>query len=242
MADLDLAAARRALRATASATDARFLQGYFRTGPGEYGAGDRFLGVRVPAVRAVARAHRALPRKAVAALLRSRWHEERLLALLILVEQHRHGDGEARAAIRDLYLANTRHINNWDLVDSSAPAIVGPHVDPARPRLAERLAASNSLWERRIAMLATFHWIKQGDVRPALRIARLLRDDPHDLIHKAVGWGLREVGLRDRAAEEAFLGEHAAIMPRTMLRYALERLPPARRAFYMRREGVTRAR
>src|SRR6476659_1435486 len=119
MADTDLASARRALRATASAGDARFLQGYFRTGPGEYGAGDRFLGVRVPAVRAVARAHRALPRKSVEALLRSRWHEERLLALLILVDQHRRADASGRAAIRDLYLAHTRHINNWDLVDSS---------------------------------------------------------------------------------------------------------------------------
>jgi 3-methyladenine DNA glycosylase AlkD len=182
-----------------------------------------------------------MPRADLLALLRSKWHEERLLALLVMVELHRRGDAPLRAAILHTYLAHARCVNNWDLVDLSAPRIVGPHVDPARPALLEKLARSPSLWERRIAMLATFHWIAAGDPRPALRIARMLRDDPHDLIHKAVGWGLREVGKRDRAREEAWLDRHCARMPRTMLRYAIERLPPARRAYWLARPRISAA-
>ena len=241
MGESKLGAVRREMRRQADPHDAKFLQRYFKTGPGEYAEGDRFLGLRVPAMRRLARSHRDLPRDDLLALLRSPWHEERLLALLVLVDLHRRGDGELRKAILHTYLAHTRFVNNWDLVDLSAPRIVGPHVDPARPAMLEQLARSPLLWERRIAMMATFHWIALRDFRPALRIARMLRDDPHDLIHKAVGWGLREVGKRDAACEERYLEQHAARMPRTMLRYAIERLAPARRAYWLARPRLSAA-
>ena len=168
----------------------------------------------------------------VAALLKSPWHEARLLALFILVRQHKHGDERTRERIHRLYLKTTRHINNWDLVDSSAEYLVGAHVGVRGRVLLRRLARSSSLWDRRIAMLATFHHIKLLNFTPALDIAKLLVRDEHDLIHKAVGWMLREIGNRDRAVEEAFLREHGAHMPRTMLRYAIERFPePLRRRY-----------
>jgi 3-methyladenine DNA glycosylase AlkD len=207
---------------------------FFKTAPGEYGAGDRFLGITVPVLRKLAASHQQAPLATLRTLLKSRWHEERLLALLILARQYAASDRAHRNAIYRLYMAHTRHINNWDLVDCSAEHIVGAHlVGRQRSRL-RRLATSSSLWERRIAILATFHYIKRGEFDETLRIARLLRDDRHDLIHKAVGWMLREVGKRDRRAEEAFLREHAGRMPRTMLRYAIERFPPRLRARYLR--------
>ena len=226
----------RELRRFADPRDAEVLQRFFKTGPGEYGEGDRFLGVRVPRLRALAREFRSMPREQVLALLRSAWHEERLLALLLLVEQYRRGSDDDREAIHEAYLAHTAHIDSWDLVDGSAEHIVGAHLDPAKPALLERLARSESVWERRIAILATFHWIKRGDPGLALRLARLLLQDRHDLIHKAVGWMLREVGKRDLAAEEAFLREHYRTMPRTMLRYAIERFPEELRRQYLRGE------
>lgn len=231
-----LAAVRRDLRALANPADAVFLQRFFRTGPGEYGAGDRFLGIRVPATRRLARQYRLLPRADVDRLLASPWHEARLLALLLLVAQYRRADADGRAAIHRLYLAHTHRVNNWDLVDLSAEHLVGAHLAAtgAGTALLERLARSDMLWERRIAMLATFHTIKRGDFEPALRIAGLLLNDPHDLIHKAVGWMLREVGNRDRARAEAFLRPHYRQMPRTMLRYAIERFPEPLRQAYLR--------
>jgi 3-methyladenine DNA glycosylase AlkD len=181
------------------------------------------------------REYRNLPLASVVTLLRSPWHEERLLALLILVGQHVRGDDRTRQAIHQLYLRNTRSINNWDLVDSSAAQIVGAHLETRDRRVLRRLARSKSVWERRIAMIATFHYIRQGDFADALAIAALLRHDEHDLIHKAVGWMLREIGKRNRAAEERFLRTHARGMPRTMLRYAIERFPPTLRRTYMAR-------
>jgi 3-methyladenine DNA glycosylase AlkD len=228
-----VATVRRELRALADPARAALLQRYFKTGPGEYGAGDKFLGLTVPAVRKLARAHRALPLADVRALLRSRWHEERLLALLVLVDRYARGTPAEREAIYRLYLGSTRYIDNWDLVDVSAKDIVGPHVDPRDIAVLERLARSRSVWERRIAVLSTFRWIAQGTCAPSLRIARMLRDDPHDLIHKAVGWMLREVGNRDPAAAERFLRDHQRLMPRTMLRYAIEKLPERRRREYL---------
>ena len=227
---------RRALEALRDPEVAAHSARYFKSGPGEYGAGDRFLGVRVPQLRTLARAHRALPHEVVLEHLRSPWHEERLLALLILVEQHRRGDAEARERIHRRYLDHTRFVSNWDLVDVSAEHLVGPHVDPADLTLLEGLAGSSSVWERRIAIIATFHWTRLGVVEPALRIADRLQGDPHDLIHKAVGWMLREVGKRDPQRFEAFLAERYRRMPRTMLRYAIERLPAARRQGYLRGE------
>ncbi len=233
----DLDSVRSELAELADPEAAAFLQRFFKTGPGQYGEGDRFLGIRVPRLRALVARTRGLPMDDVLALLRSPWHEERLLALLILVDRYRRGGPEERETVFRTYLAHTRHINNWDLVDASAEHIVGPHVSPDDLRLLEKLARSESVWERRIAMLATFHWTRRGEVEPALHIAALLAHDDHDLIHKAVGWMLREVGKRDRDAEVRFLRTHAPTMPRTMLRYAIERFPPEeRKALLQRRE------
>jgi 3-methyladenine DNA glycosylase AlkD len=223
----------RELHALANPKDGEFLQRFFKTGKGQYGEGDRFLGIRVPRVRALVRRYRTLPLEQVLTLLQSPWHEQRLLALLLLVEQYRRGTDGERDAIYRVYLANTQFINNWDLVDSSAEHIVGAHLDPRKLRGFEQLARSDSLWERRIAMLATFHWIKQNEFGPALRVAKMLLRDSHDLIHKAVGWMLREIGKRDLEVEEQFLREHLHEMPRTALRYAIERLPEARRRKYL---------
>lgn len=225
---------RRALEALADPAVAAHSARFFRSGPGGYGEGDRFLGIRVPQLRALARTHRALPLADALEHLRSPWHEERLLALLVLVEQHRRGDAEARERLHRVYLEHARFVNNWDLVDTSAPQLVGAQLEPGDLAPLERLAASTSVWERRIAVLATFDWIKRGVFPPTLRLADRLLEDPHDLIHKAVGWMLREVGKRDPARLEAFLADRYRRMPRTMLRYAIERLPEGRRRAYLR--------
>ena len=219
----------RRLRALGDPDRAKHSLRFFRTGPGEYGEGDRFLGLTVPQVRALAREYKAAPLDVLEQLLQSPWHEARLLALVILVEQCRRGDEARREAIRALYLRNTHRVNNWDLVDCSAAHIVGTG-DRA---LLERLARSESLWERRMAMIATFEAIRRNELDDALRIAAMLVGDGHDLIHKAAGWMLREVGQRDRAAEERFLRKYAARMPRTMLRYAIERFPERLRRQYL---------
>jgi 3-methyladenine DNA glycosylase AlkD len=228
-----LAAVKRDIRKLARPQRAVTHTWFFKTAPGEYGAGDRFLGVTVPQLRALAREYRDMPIKYVVRLLQSTWHEERLLALLILVGQYVRGDARTRQAIHQTYLRNTRSINNWDLVDCSAAQIVGAHLQTRRRTLLRRLARSGSLWERRIAMIATYHYIRQKDFKDALAIAALLRRDEHDLIHKAVGWMLREIGKRDRRTEERFLRTHAHTMPRTMLRYAVEKFPAPLRRKYM---------
>jgi 3-methyladenine DNA glycosylase AlkD len=221
------------LRAAADPADAVFLQRFFKTGPGQYGEGDRFLGVRVPALRRLARAHDELTIDDCGALLRSEFHEERLLALLLLVRRYERSAEPERDGIYRLYLASTAHVDNWDLVDSSAAQIVGAHLQERDRSPLLRLAASESLWERRIAIIATARFIKANDFAWTLRIAEMLLGDVHDLIHKAVGWMLREVGNRDRAAEEAFLRQHCRRMPRTMLRYAIEKFAPDVRRAYL---------
>jgi 3-methyladenine DNA glycosylase AlkD len=218
------------LRELADPDVARSSQRFFKTGPGQYGAGDRFLGVRVPQLRHLVRGLQDAPLPAVTALLESTWHEERLFALMLLVRKYALGDRAARTRIAKLYLARRRHINNWDLVDSSAHLILGPHLQDIDRSLLDRLARSRSLWERRIAMLTTLCYIRQRDHDDALRIARLLIADREDLIHKAVGWMLREIGNRDPQVERGFLDAHAAHMPRTTLRYAIERFPARERA------------
>ncbi len=211
---------------------------FFKTGPGDYGDGDRFLGVVVPNIRKIVRAHRDAAEKEVLSILHSAFHEERLTALLILVEQYKRGDDSRKKAIYDLYLANTFCINNWDLVDLTAQHIVGDYVYGKDLPVLTRLAVSKSLWERRIAILSTFHSIRKGDCREALKIAGLLLHDSHDLIHKAVGWMLREVGNRCSMESECkFLDAHAAEMPRTMLRYAIEKFPERMRKRYLRMRG-----
>jgi 3-methyladenine DNA glycosylase AlkD len=227
------------IRGFADDEHALTLRRFFKTGPGEYGEGDRFLGLRVPQVRKVAQEFRALPLADVAGLLKSEWHEVRLLALIILVDQYQRGDPKAREALYRLYLANTARINNWDLVDTSAPYIVGAHLANRSRAPIRRLARSHSLWERRIAILATFHFIQNDDFDDAIAIVTMLLHDRHDLIHKAAGWALREVGKRDRTVLRAFLDEHASEMPRTMLRYAIEHFDPHSRQKYLLGSRIT---
>ena len=228
-----LAALRKELHAAADPVDASFLQRFFKTAPGQYGAGDKFLGLRVDTLRRLVREYPELEDSQALEMLASPWHEERLLALLFLVHMYRRGDRSVRAKLHRAYLAKTRYINNWDLVDASAQHIVGAHLDVVNISVLERLARSDDIWERRIAIISTFHFIKQGRFKPTLQIAELLLYDTHDLIHKAVGWMLREVGKRDRKVEDAFLRKHYRTMPRTMLRYAIERHPEPLRKRYL---------
>jgi 3-methyladenine DNA glycosylase AlkD len=221
------------LRALASAETAANLQRFFKTGPGQYGEGDVFLGIKVPPLRALAKQHRDADLATVAALLESGYHEERMLALLLLMQFYQAADEAARQAAYDLYLGHTHRINNWDLVDVSAPRIVGRHLQERPRKVLYQLARSPLLWERRIAILATAWFIGRNDFEDTLRIADVLMEDEHDLMHKAVGWMLREVGKRDPAAEEVFLLKHYRDMPRTMLRYAIERFPEPHRQKYL---------
>jgi 3-methyladenine DNA glycosylase AlkD len=206
---------------------------FFKTGPGQYGEGDVFLGIRVPVLRKVAKAYAHIGTETAAELLRSPIHEERLLALLILVNAFA-ATPENRHGIYQLYLDHTRWVNNWDLVDSSAPYIAGAWLADKDRSPLYRLAGSESLWERRIAIVATFHFIRRGEFADTLNVAERLLTDKHDLIHKAVGWMLREVGKRDLGSLESFLRAHHRAMPRTMLRYAIERLPENERRVYLR--------
>jgi hypothetical protein len=237
----DAQTVRAALDALGDPEDAAFLQRFFKTAPGEYGEGDVFIGVRVPAVRAVVKAHKDLPLDEIDGLLDSPVHEHRLAGLIALngifarASASRTRNEVVRERASDLYLAAVRRgrVNNWDLVDASAEFVLGEYLWD-RPRdLLDELAASEVLWERRVAVLSTFAFIKHGDASDTLRIAERLLDDREDLMHKAVGWMLREVGKRvDRALLLAFLDAHAGRMPRTMLSYATEHLDPEVRADY----------
>jgi 3-methyladenine DNA glycosylase AlkD len=209
------------------------LQRFFKTGPGEYGEGDVFVGIKVPVLRKLAAEFETEALQTIRILLKSKIHEERVLALMILVRRFERGNDQGRRQIYNLYLKHTRCINNWDLVDGSAPYIVGAFLQGRNRRPLYVLAKSSSLWERRIAVLSTFHFIRQNDFADALRISESLLTDEHDLIHKAVGWMLREIGKRDRGVGETFLKTHYRKMPRTMLRYAIERFPEARRRKYL---------
>jgi 3-methyladenine DNA glycosylase AlkD len=193
-------------------------------------------------LRRLAREGRGLAQKGIASLLRSRVHEERLLALLVLVLQVERADDSQRRAAYEFYLRNVRHVNNWDLVDCSAPAIVGSYLRDKSRKPLRRMARSASLWERRIAIVATQHFIRQGEFDDAIAVSKLLLEDQEDLIHKATGWMLREVGQRDRARLLAFLHKHAATMPRTMLRYAIEHFSPAQRREFMVMKSARRGR
>jgi 3-methyladenine DNA glycosylase AlkD len=211
------------------------LQGFFKTGEGEYGEGDIFIGVRVPDQRRIAKKYKNIPLTDVLGLIQSGIHEHRLTALFILTEQFNKGDEEAKRRIVDLYLGNTAHVNNWDLVDSSAHKILGEWlVNKPRDTL-YAMVESENIWERRISIISTFAFIRRGDLGDALALARALIDDGHDLIHKASGWVLREVGKKDQSALERFLLKHYEAMPRTMLRYSIERLPEERKRFFMGR-------
>ena len=223
----------RDLESAADSKKAAELQRFFKTGPGEYGEGDRFRGIVVPVLRKLSRQHGGQSLDSCEELLHSSWHEDRLLALLILVRKFGKADESGQNAICRLYLANTAWINNWDLVDLSAPGIPGAWFLDRRKTPMLRLARSSRLWERRIAMVGSHAWIRQGRFDDALAIATILLHDPHDLIHKAVGWMLREIGKRDPSVEESFLRRHYLTMPRTALRYAIERFPEEQRLAWL---------
>jgi 3-methyladenine DNA glycosylase AlkD len=231
---MNLADIRSALHSYANPTKARDLQRFFKTGPGEYAEGDRFIGIMVPTLHALSRKFHSAPDRVTNALLQSAIHEERLLALLILKRQFIQGDTSTRTRIAQHYLSRTAFINNWDLVDLSAPYIIGPFLEKGSRAPLHKLAQSTLLWERRIAIVATFHFIRMKDFTDALAIADPLRADPEDLIHKATGWMLREIGKRDQSVLESFLRPRCRRMPRTMLRYAIERFPEPLRQTYLK--------
>jgi 3-methyladenine DNA glycosylase AlkD len=212
------------------------VQRFFKTAPGEYGEGDIFVGLRVPEIRKLAKEYQYLPLSETSRLLQSSLHEARLLALLILVRAYTQGDASLQEQIYNLYLRNTHFINNWDLVDASAEHIAGAHLRYRSRSPLHALAESSLLWDRRISIMATFHYIKRGEFAETLHIAKLLLRDPEDLIHKAVGWMLREIGKRDQLIEEKYLAAHYKTMPRTMLRYAIEKFPEKLRQQYLRGE------
>lgn len=218
-----------------SSTRASHSQRFFKTGPGEYGEGDVFLGLSVPEQRTIAKSYLSLTMVDIQKLLNNKIHEYRLVGLLILVAQYQQGNVDEKRRVYNFYLKNTRNINNWDLVDLSAPNIVGHYLLTQPRKKLYTLAKSELLWERRIGILATFAFIRINDFKDALALATILRDDEHDLMHKAVGWMLREVGKRNQAVEEVFLKKHYKKMPRTMLRYAIERFSDSKRKFYMKK-------
>ena len=224
------------LKNLSNAEIAAHSQKYFKTGKGEYGHGDKFLGIRVPVLRKAVKQFQETPITEIRKLLQSEYHEVRLFTLLLLVHQFSNGDAVKREKIYKLYLKNTKHINNWDLVDSSAPYIVGVWLIDRDRTILYELAHSNLLWERRIAIISTAYFIKNDQFNDTLKLSRVLLNDSEDLIHKAVGWMLREVGNRDIGIEEKYLKKHYKKMPRTMLRYAIEKFSKERRQAYLKSE------
>ena len=222
------------MRKLANKKIAEHSQRFFKTGKGQYGEGDIFLGIRVPVLRKIAKKFRRISLAEVSKLLESKFHEERLLSILMLVNLFKSGDEDDQELIYELYLDKTRFINNWDIVDISAGNIVGAFLFEKDKAPLYRLVFSENLWERRIAIVATFYFIRNDEFDDTLKIAEILFTDKEDLIHKAVGWMLREVGKRVIEIEEEFLEEHYLKMPRTMLRYAIERFPETRRKMYLK--------
>lgn len=233
-----LAQIRKDIRALEKPSRALLLSKFFQTGPGGYGEGDKFLGLSVPETQSIAKRHRGTGLKDSLALLKSPWHEERLLALIFMVDLYRRGDDEMKTQIFKAYLKNTKFINNWDLVDSSAHYIVGPYLETRSRNELYRLAKSKDLWKRRIAVVATLHFIRNKDFKDILALSELLLGDKEDLMHKATGWMLREMGKRKLEPLHRFLRKFAWKMPRTMLRYSIEKLPLNERQFYMKQKSL----
>lgn len=223
------------IRKKANPQKAKLLQRFFKTGKGQYGEGDIFWGIMVPIQREIVKKYQDLSLRDIQKLLNSKIHEERLVALLILVSQFKKSDVKKRELIFNFYLKNDKNINNWDLVDLTAPNIVGQFLIDKNRKIIYKLAKSHDLWEKRIAVLSTFTFIKSHQFKDALRIAEILLKDKHDLIHKAVGWMLREIGKRNLVVEEEFLKEHYKNMPRTMLRYAIEKFSEKKRIKYLKK-------
>ncbi len=222
------------LQSLANPTKAAFFPTFFKTGPGQYGEGDKFIGVTVPQQRLIAKKYAALPIGEIKILLQSPIHEHRLTALLILVLQYQKAkDTTIQKTQVDFYLANTHYINNWDLVDSSADKILGHYLHDKDRKILYSLVKSSLLWERRIAIIATLAFIRKGDFIDTLKLSQMLLNDKHDLMHKAVGWMLREVGKKNEKILYQFLDEHVTAMPRTTLRYSIERLDEKKRKYYL---------
>jgi 3-methyladenine DNA glycosylase AlkD len=221
------------LAASADAAKAAFSKTFFKTGKGQYGEGDVFLGISVPDLRRLAKEYGGLPLADIEKLLQSKHNETRLLALLVLDLQYKAGNEVAQNKIYALYLKNRARVNNWNLVDASAPYIFGRHLLTRDRAVLYRLAASDKMWDRRIAIVGTLAFIRAGDLDDTFQLCEILMQDKEDLMHKACGWMLREAGKKDVAALEKFLKKHAAHMPRTMLRYAIERFAVEKRAVYM---------
>lgn len=225
----------RDLKAVAAEDKRLSMQRFFKTGKGEYGEGDVFLGVTIPVIRKVAKAHRYATPEELHLLLMSEYHEARLCALLIMVGKCEQRDDTMRKAMLDLYLEHTERINNWDLVDLSAPVVVGEYLVDKPRELLFRLAKSHLLWENRIALLATFAFIRRDDLDDTYSLSMMLMGHRHDLIQKAAGWMLREAGKRDHKRLYDFVNEYRKDMPRTMLRYAIEKFPEEERRYLMRK-------
>ena len=221
------------LKKAGSKKNAEILQWFFKTGKGEYGEGDKFLGIKVPEIRKIAKKNNKLTFPEIQKALKSKYHEERLAALLILVDLYSSGNQKTKEDIARFYLNNTKYINNWDLVDLTAPKILGKHLMDRDRKILTKLARSENLWEKRISIISTFEFIRAKQYSDTLKISKILLKDEHDLIHKAVGWMLREIGKRNLKTEEAFLLKHYKKMPRTMLRYAIEKFPQKKRRAYL---------
>lgn len=221
------------LKSKANPQKAKILRGFFKTKKGEYGEGDVFLGLTVPEVRKAVQKYAHLKIPQIKKHLHSKIHEERLAALLILVKRFQTEGGKCQKEFFDFYLKNTRHINNWDLVDLSAEKIIGSYLLNKNKNILYKLAKSKNLWERRIAILSTYYFIKNNKLEETFKISEMLLKDKHDLIHKAAGWMLREAGKRNQKEEEKFLKKYRRQMPRTMLRYAIERFSEKKRKRYL---------
>ena len=231
---MNLSEIRKKIQKHKNPTQAINLQRFFKTGKGEYGEGDIFYGIKVPVQRTIAKQFKDLSLDAVKSLILSKVHEERLIAAFILVDQFNRGDEKKKKNILNFYLKNRKGINNWDLVDLSAPKIIGAYLIDKEKDLLYKFARSKDLWEKRIAIISTQTFIRKYSFEDTLKISKILLNDKHDLIHKAVGWMLREVGNRDLQTEDEFLKKHYKLMPRTMLRYAIEKFPELKRKAYLK--------
>jgi len=223
------------IKKAANPKQAKLLQRFFKTGKGQYGEGDIFLGIKVPVQRAIAKKYTDIFLVDLTKLIQSKIHEQRMIALFILIDKNKKANDQDKKNIFNIYLENTKHINNWDLVDLSAPNIVGQYLLDKKRDLLYKLAKSKNLWQKRISVLSTFTFIRNNQFGDSLKIAKILLLDKHDLIHKAVGWMLREVGKKDQLVEEKFLKKHYQKMPRTMLRYAIEKFSQIKRTYYLRK-------
>ncbi|MHB9019997.1 MAG: DNA alkylation repair protein [Minisyncoccota bacterium] len=226
------------LKLAANPKQAKLLQRFFKTGPGEYGHGDIFLGIMVPIQRKITEKYIDLSLTDIQRLLNNKIHEHRFCALAILVSKYKKANESEKKKIFNFYIKNSKKINNWDLVDVSAPKIVGGYLLNKNKTILYKLARSKNIWQKRISILATFWFIRENKFKDSLEISKILLGDKHDLIHKAVGWMIREIGKRNKQVEIKFLAEHAHKMPRVMLRYAIEKFTPNERHKYLKKESL----